>query len=278
MKEILEKLNKRLKDMEKKQKKFKAQVDGTEDRIQTLADMHVDLARTIGNRLADLKIMSRTLELKIAEESLRQKTEALAEKTRAAEAAEKQRREMARLEADLQKIHKKPAHDALARTLIRDLEQQIAAMDAIMKTKLAAVPDQFGGLAKKAQEERMRQHFSRLDQRMQQIEDHFLQGQKMAEKPAIPVNRALVIVNLPVGAKLFVNDQFTKGEGSPRFFLTPELKIGTTYSYTLRMETFLNGTMVSSSQKIYFRAGKEAHAVFETTGGNVSEVRPAILP
>jgi uncharacterized protein (TIGR03000 family) len=259
LQKILDLLNKRLKEMEQKQKKLQKRVKGAEVGIQTLADIQEDMAHAVGNRLADLKILARTLELKIAEESLRQKTEALA-------AAEHQRREMARVEADVHQLQKKPAQDKFARTLIRDLEQHIAALDAMMKTKLEAIEDQ----------SKMRQHFSRLDQRMQQIEEQFGLGQKIADKPAIPVNRALVTVSLPAAAKLFVNDQLTKGEGGRRSFFTPELKIGTTYSYTLRMETMRNGAMMSSSQQIYFRAGKAVYVDFE--GGNVSDVRPAISP
>ncbi len=269
LQDLLDKLQKRLKKLDAKQQ-------GAEEAIKTLAGMQDDMDRAMERKLADLNILSRTLELKIAEESLRQKTEALAERTRAADAADKQRQEMARLEAGLRILEKKPAHDTMARNLIRDLEQQVAALDALMKTKLDVIEDHLGELAKKAQEDRLRQHFSRLDQRMRHIEDHFQQGQKAEEKTGIPANRALLTVSLPAGAKLYVNEEPTKGDSASRSFLTPELKAGTTYSYTLRMEIMHNGVMTSRSQQVYFRAGKEAHATFEPNAA--SAIRPVILP
>ena len=265
MKELLDKLEKRLKKLDRKQK-------GTEEALQTLGVMHVEMTRTMEHKLADLQIMSRTLALKIGEESLRQKTEALVERARALDAADKQRQEMARLEDSIRALEKKPAKDGLARDLIRDLEQQIAAVDVYMKTKLDVIEDHIGGLAKKAQEERMRQHFNRLDQRMQHIEEHFQQVQKTT---AIPANRAMLTVHLPASAKLFVNGQPAKGESAHRSYLTPELKAGTTYSYTLRMEVMKNGAMTSASQIVYFRAGKEVQVSFDD---NTAGIRPAVSP
>ena len=267
LKELLDHLEKRLKKLDKKQK-------GAEAAIETLAIMHEEMARTMEHKLAELQIMSRTLELKIGEESLRQKTEALAERSRALEAAEKQRQQMARLEDSVRALEKKPAKDALARTMVRDLERQIADLEAIMKTKVEVIEDKIGGLAKQAQEDRLRQHFSRLDQRMRHIEEHFQQEQKTAAK--IPANRALLMIDLPADAKLFLNDKLTKGESARRYFLTPELKAGTTYSYTLRMEMMRNGAMTSATQMIYFRAGKAVHASFAESAPG--EIRSAVLP
>jgi uncharacterized protein (TIGR03000 family) len=266
MKEVLEALEKRLKDLDKKQKKFEKKQKRAEEAIETLAVMHEEIARQMEHKLAELQIMSRTLELKMGEESLRQKTEAFA-----------QRQEMARMEDSLRNLEKKPTQDVLARTMIRDLDQQIAGLDAIMKTKIEVIEDRVGLLAKKAQEERLRQHFTRLDERMRAIEEHFQKGQKAEEKPAFLSNRALVTVRLPAAtAKLFVNDRLVQGESAQRSFLTPELKIGTTYSYTLRMEVMRNGVPTSASQVVYFRAGKEVHASFEEK--STSSIRPAVSP
>jgi uncharacterized protein (TIGR03000 family) len=262
--------------MKKKVSEIDAKQQGAQEAIKALASRHEEMTQNMEHKLAELQILSRTLELKIVEESIRQKTEAILERTRAVDVADKQRQEMARLEESLRLLEEKPAKDALARDLIRDLEQQIAALDAIMKTKLEVIEERIGGLAKKAQEDRLRQHFSRLDQRMQKIEEHFQQGQKTGEKPAIPANRALVTVRLPAAAKLFVNEKLTQGDSARRSFLTPELKAGTTYSYTLRMEIMRNGVLTSASQIVYFRAGKEAQASFEE--GTGSEIRPAISP
>jgi uncharacterized protein (TIGR03000 family) len=275
MKEILDALEKRLKSLDKKQKKFENKQKDVEDAVQTLALVHEEMARSMEHKLAELQIMSRALELKIGEESLRQKSAALAERTRAVETAEKQRQEMARLEDSVRALEKKPAQDPLSRVIIRDLEQQIAALEAIMKTKMEVIEDRVGALAKNAQEDRLRQHFTRLDERMRKIEEHFQQGQKAG--PAFLSNRALLTVRLPTAAaKLFVNGQPVQGESAQRSFLTPELKIGTTYTYTLRMETMQNGAMTSASRNVYFRAGKAVHVSFEDQG--TSTIRPAVSP
>jgi uncharacterized protein (TIGR03000 family) len=78
--------------------------------------------------------------------------------------------------------------------------------------------------------------------------------------------RARVIIDLPAGAKLFVDDQEMKLGNGRRVFQTPALVPGQTYFYDLRAELVRNGQTVRATQRIILRPGQEAVASFADLG------------
>jgi uncharacterized protein (TIGR03000 family) len=81
-------------------------------------------------------------------------------------------------------------------------------------------------------------------------------------QPEVPTNKALVIVSVPTGAKLYLNNQLTNGQGTTRSFVTPKLEQGRTYSYTFRMEVFQNGVLKTQTQQTAFQPGQRVTVVF----------------
>ena len=70
-------------------------------------------------------------------------------------------------------------------------------------------------------------------------------------KTAPATERARIVVKVPAGATLFVNDaKHTANE-----FRTPPLPTGKEYSYTMKVEMIRNGQSESASQKVTVRAG-----------------------
>jgi uncharacterized protein (TIGR03000 family) len=67
---------------------------------------------------------------------------------------------------------------------------------------------------------------------------------------------ATLIVALPADAKLFVDDAPTTSTSSERTFVSPELKPGIVYNYTLKLEVVRDGKPVQSEQTVTVRAGE----------------------
>ena len=87
----------------------------------------------------------------------------------------------------------------------------------------------------------------------------------------VPGNKALVVVSLPAEAKLFLNNQPTRSQGTVRNFLTPPLEPGATFTYVLRAELVHGGQVRVQTQEITFQAGRQANVTF----GPASEMRVA---
>src|SRR5262249_45141643 len=75
-------------------------------------------------------------------------------------------------------------------------------------------------------------------------------------------NQAHLLVELPVNAKLYVDDHLMKSTASRRSFVTPELQPGQTYYYVLRAEVDLDGKTVSETKRVTVRAGQQIQASF----------------
>jgi len=85
-----------------------------------------------------------------------------------------------------------------------------------------------------------------------------------------PTNKALVIVQLPAAARLYLDDKLTSSQGSERTFLTPELEPGVTYGYTIRIELLQpNGELVTEVRRVSFQAGRQAHVKFDDVPSDV---------
>jgi uncharacterized protein (TIGR03000 family) len=77
--------------------------------------------------------------------------------------------------------------------------------------------------------------------------------------------RASLVVALPAGARLFIDDRpITTGREST--FRTPKLEPGEEYYYQVRVEVERNGRTVQESRKLVFRAGDEVRASFLSLG------------
>ena len=81
--------------------------------------------------------------------------------------------------------------------------------------------------------------------------------------------RARLIVELPEGAKLYVDDRIVKTSSSTCSFRTPMLTAGDNYFYELRVETIRNGKTVSETKKVTVRAGEEVKTSFVANDNSV---------
>jgi uncharacterized protein (TIGR03000 family) len=75
--------------------------------------------------------------------------------------------------------------------------------------------------------------------------------------------KAMLVVELPAGAKLFVDDIPMKSTEGMRTFNTPALEPGQAYYYMVRIEMMRDGEPVSKTRRIVVRAGQVARADFK---------------
>lgn len=88
-----------------------------------------------------------------------------------------------------------------------------------------------------------------------------------------PADRALLIVHLPADARLYLNGNLTRSQGTQRTFLTPELEPGSTFEYAIRIELPHEGKLLTQTRTVNFRAGGQAVVVFEGPGFNLQTAR-----
>jgi uncharacterized protein (TIGR03000 family) len=94
-------------------------------------------------------------------------------------------------------------------------------------------------------------------------------GQNDDEKEASARNRARVIVELPKGAKLYIDDKPMKA-GKRRTFRTPALQPGEAYYYEIRAEVTRDGKPVTETRRVIVRAGQSARADFRSLGSTTA--------
>jgi uncharacterized protein (TIGR03000 family) len=75
-------------------------------------------------------------------------------------------------------------------------------------------------------------------------------------------NKALLVVNLPADAKLFIDDNPTKSVSSNRNIVTPPLQPGQTYFYRVRAELSRDGRTFTETQEVLLRPGEQSRASF----------------
>lgn len=74
---------------------------------------------------------------------------------------------------------------------------------------------------------------------------------------------ASLIVELPAGAKLYVDGQLVPGDATARRFHTPELVRGKTYYYEMKAELTVAGKPVVEERKVTVKAGETIRESFE---------------
>jgi uncharacterized protein (TIGR03000 family) len=84
---------------------------------------------------------------------------------------------------------------------------------------------------------------------------------KDKDKTSLP-SKARLIVQLPAGAKLYVDDQLSKNTAERRVFSTPTLEPGQSYYYILRAELEKDGKTYSDTRRVIVKAGAEVTASF----------------
>jgi uncharacterized protein (TIGR03000 family) len=99
----------------------------------------------------------------------------------------------------------------------------------------------------------------------QQSNPEQIPAPKVEGKPgttSVAPDRAKVIVQLPAGAKLFVDDQPIRTSSDNEAFNTPKLERGQTYYYEVRAEAVHDGKTVVESKRILVRPGQEVTVAF----------------
>jgi len=72
-----------------------------------------------------------------------------------------------------------------------------------------------------------------------------------------PNNKALIDVNVPADAAIWIDGNPTKQTGASREYVTPALTPGQNYSYELKARWMENGQPVEKTQKVRFQAGNQ---------------------
>lgn len=89
---------------------------------------------------------------------------------------------------------------------------------------------------------------------------------KEKDKDKGEVNRARLIVQVPAGAKLYIDEQPMKATSDRRSFVTPVLQPGRTYFYDIRVEIVRDGRTIAENQRVLLRPGEIARASFASLG------------
>jgi uncharacterized protein (TIGR03000 family) len=76
---------------------------------------------------------------------------------------------------------------------------------------------------------------------------------------------ARLTIEVPTGAKLFIDDQLMKGTATKRKFYTPKLEPGQRYYYMVRVEMERDGRTVSEEKKVVLTGGDQIAAEFRPT-------------
>jgi uncharacterized protein (TIGR03000 family) len=93
------------------------------------------------------------------------------------------------------------------------------------------------------------------------------------KESALP-DKARLIVEVPVNAKLYIDEQLMKSTATTRSFSTPTLEVGQSYYYDVRVEVVRDGKTYEGSKRVVVRAGEQTRASFnETERGSALSVK-----
>jgi uncharacterized protein (TIGR03000 family) len=93
----------------------------------------------------------------------------------------------------------------------------------------------------------------------------------------VPAKRALIVIELPADAKLFINDQLKEATGQTiRYIQTPNLEDQDEYFYQVRVEVMRGGKTLSETKRVDFRAGRQVRVSFNRFGAAETPLRTAM--
>jgi uncharacterized protein (TIGR03000 family) len=78
-------------------------------------------------------------------------------------------------------------------------------------------------------------------------------------------NSVLISVNVPAGAKIYVNGNATRSTGPSRQFISRGLVAGRQYTYELKAEMNVAGETVTDTQVVRLTAGEQTQVAFNLT-------------
>jgi len=91
--------------------------------------------------------------------------------------------------------------------------------------------------------------------------------EKEDDTAAVQADRARLTVELPAGAKLYVDDRAVRVRGERATFHTPQLAQGKAYFYEVKVELLRDGQTVSQTRRVVVRPGGASHVDFRATEG-----------
>jgi uncharacterized protein (TIGR03000 family) len=232
-------INERLESAEFRFRTMEAKHREMEIQHQEMAAKHKEIAAGLKHTFEEhARHMEKMMEARIKEERVRQELIALREKTRDLETSDK----------TLKMIRLENIHEHLAK-----LENQIRKLES---TVTGNQPHTGTG---------NQPHTNKtVGNRGPEANFTFEASEDLAAGE-VPDNRAMIIVNLPERAKLYVNGQLRKGSSGQRFILTPQLEDGD-YYYTLRIDVERDGRNVSQTRQVSFRRGQQVRVNIENPG------------
>lgn len=98
----------------------------------------------------------------------------------------------------------------------------------------------------------------------------------LANAPADAAAPARLSIELPAGAKLYVDGRLTTGTGEKRQFHTPELARGKAFYYELKAEVEVDGAVEVEEKKVVVRAGESLTEAFSKLFAAQAAAGPAV--
>jgi uncharacterized protein (TIGR03000 family) len=92
-----------------------------------------------------------------------------------------------------------------------------------------------------------------------------------AEGARLPRGAAVLAVDVPAGASIYVNGSKTKSEGSHRRYMSTGLISGRTYRYEVRAVVDRGGKLQAITKSVTLTAGAETKILFEFADAEQSE-------
>jgi uncharacterized protein (TIGR03000 family) len=86
--------------------------------------------------------------------------------------------------------------------------------------------------------------------------------QQLNYTPSADIIRSIVTVDMPVGAKLYVNNSPQAISSRDGHFETPVLPVGQTFVYNFKAVVELNGQKLESTRQVIFKAGEAVQVDF----------------
>lgn len=84
------------------------------------------------------------------------------------------------------------------------------------------------------------------------------------DSTAIPADGAMLVVEVPADAKIYVNGSATKATGDVRRYISRGLVAGKRYDYVVRMAVDRDGTTTEETQVVSLTAGEGSRVSFAT--------------